>query len=284
MLVFIEGSDSFLARQAINQIKKKYLDKNPDGVELVDVDASEGSLNWADLQAVPLFAQTRLVVLRRVGQLSPTEQESLASFLNASPDSTVAVLWDEKALPAKSSLAVPVKKAAKTISALPLSGNSLKNHLVARAKARDYQLSDTELSLLISEHGSDLWAQETAIAVLALGGQTEQRGKARPSEQFALYRAVQTGNWLAAANFIRQDIAAGQPIELLIGMIASALRKRREDAERVAITNLLADVDLGLKTGLLDEQAAAALFVSNLPKPRRNRVRWETVWEESLGG
>ncbi|MEX1051837.1 MAG: hypothetical protein WEC83_00400 [Patescibacteria group bacterium] len=284
MLVFIEGSDSFLARQAINLIKKKYLDKNPDGVELVDIDAAEQTANWADLQAVPLFAQTRLVVLRRVSQLNLAQQESLASFLMVSPASTVAVLWDDKPLPAKSALAAEAKKAGKTISAAPLAGNALKNHLANRAKTQGHTLSDTELSQLIGEHGSDLWAQETAIAVLALGGQTERRGQAKPSEQFALYRAIQTGNWKAAANFIRQDIAAGQPIELLVGMIAAALRKRPESAERVAITNLLADLDLGLKTGLLDDQAAAALLAADLLQTGRNRVRWETVWEESFGG
>ena len=283
MLVFVEGSDSFLAKQAIDQIKQKYLEKNPDGVELSDIDTADGVLNWADLQAVPLFAQTRLVVLRRIGQLSVVEQESLASFLSASPASTVVVLWDEKALPAKSTLAGALQ-AAKRIAANPLSGSHLKNHLIARAKQQNYQLSDTEVQQLISEHGSDLWAQETAVAVLALGGRGEAHNKIHPSEQFALYRAVQTGNWRSAANFIRQDIAAGAPIELLIGTVASALRKRPASPERKAVTEVLADVDLGLKTGLLDEESAAALFITELPNRRQNRVKWEALWEESLGG
>ncbi len=282
MLVFIEGSDSFLALQAIQQIKRKYLAKNPDGVELLDIDAADGVLNWADLQAVPLFAQTRLVILRRVGQLTVAEQESLAGFLTTSPASTVAVLWDEKALPAKSALAAALQ-VAKRISSAPLYGSALKNHLIARAKLQDHQLTDSEIGQLVSDHGSDLWAGETAITVLALGGQGEARNKARPSEQFALYRAVQTGNWRSAANFIRQDIAAGAPIELLIGMIASALRKRPATPERRAVTEVLADVDLGLKTGLLDEQSAAALFIAELPIRRQNRVKWEALWEESLG-
>lgn len=283
MLIFIEGSDSFLARLAINQIKQKYLEKNPDGVELLDIDVTEGVLNWADLQAVPLFAQTRLVILRRVGQLGTAEQESLAGFLKVAPDSTVTVLWDEKALPVKNRL-TEIVRTAKHIKVAPLSGQALRNHLVSRAKQQNYQLSEVAARELMNEHGSDLWAQETALSVLALGGQSEAGNKTKPSEQFALYRAVQTGNWRLAANLIRQDIAAGAPIELLIGMIASALRKRPVTAERKAVTEVLVDVDLGLKTGLLDEPAAAALFIAELPTGRQNRVKWEALWEESLGG
>ena len=67
MIVYIKGSDSFLAREAILAIKKKYLAKNPEGVELIEIDVDTPMINWADLQAVPLFATSRLIIIRHAG-------------------------------------------------------------------------------------------------------------------------------------------------------------------------------------------------------------------------
>ena len=71
---------------------------------------------------------------------------------------------------------------------------------------------------------------------------------------------------------------------MLIGSIASALRKNIDSVEKSSAIRVLADVDLGLKTGLLDKDSAIALMTADLPKGRQNRVEWEELWEESLGG
>ena len=104
MLISISGADSFLAKEAIGKIKAKYREKNPDGAELIEIDCDGELPNWADLQAVPLFASSRLVIISGVGLLSTKDQDDLAHFLTNLPSSTVAVVWDQKPLKETSAL------------------------------------------------------------------------------------------------------------------------------------------------------------------------------------
>jgi DNA polymerase III delta subunit len=287
MLIYLEGNEPFLAHQAINQLKQRYLSKN-DGVELVSIDVTNPSTSlrasWADLQAVPLFAQTRLVIIKNLAELPMAEQESLSSYLNNLPQSTVAVVWaGAKSLTKNSPLLKALDKAPKIISVVLPTGSALKKHLQKRADYYGLKLEPALTSQLLEEFGSDLWALENELAVLALGGQTTARSGEK-TEPFALYRAVQNNSWSTAKKLLCQEYANGAPIELLIGSIASALRKKAVSPERREATKVLIDIDAGIKTGWLDEAAAVALMQADLPKGRQNRVEWEQLWEESLGG
>jgi DNA polymerase III delta subunit len=283
MLVYLEGNEPFLAHQTISQLKARYLSKN-DGVELVSIDATEGKINWADLQAVPLFAQTRLVIIKNLVDLPVAEQESLAGYLGSLPPTTVAVVWaGTKPLPKTSALGKALAKAAKTINVALPTGPALKRHLEKRAGHYGLKLEAILANELMEEFGGNLWALENELAVLALGGQTTAKSGEKV-EPFALYRAVQSNHWPTAKKLLRQEYQNGAPIELLIGSIASALRKKAPGLERREATKVLIDIDAGLKTGWLDEGAAVALMQADLPKGRQNRVEWEQLWEESLGG
>lgn len=284
MLVYFEGNEPFLAHLAIKQLKERYLAKN-DGVELINIDASEGKINWVDLQATPLFSQTRLVILRNLSVLTTSEQESLASYLGNLPTTTIAVVWEGSKPLAKTSPLQPVfkKKDTKNISVILPSGTALKKHLLSRAGHYNLKLDLKVEQQLLEDFGHDLWALDNELAVLALGGQSSATTNQK-TEPFALYRFVQAGNWPKAKETLRQEHQNGAPIELLVGSIASALRKKAVSAERLSATKLLLDIDAGIKTGLLDEGAAVALLSADLPKGRQNRVEWEQLWEESLGG
>lgn len=284
MLIFLEGNESFLAHQAIRQIKDKYLAKNPDGVELIQIEADVNVVNWADLQAAPLFSQTRLIFIKRVGLLKIDDQKTLASYLKNIPASSIVVVWDDKAINKKSPLADSLSGPdVKNINTQPPYGDKLTRHIARRAKYHGIELIQEQRTKLMSDFGQDLWGMDTELAVMSLGGQVT-KSKDKSAEPFALYRAVQAGNWGRAKELIRQDYKAGAPIELLIGSIASALRKSGNNTERDSAVRILADVDLGLKTGLLDKGSAIALMTTDLPKGRQNRVVWEELWEESLGG
>ncbi|MEX0594710.1 MAG: hypothetical protein WD157_01250 [Patescibacteria group bacterium] len=283
MLIFIQGNESFLAHQIIRQLKDKYLAKNPDGVELMDADASEQPINWADLRAAPLFAQNRLIFIRQVSALITSEQESLANYLSNLPESSVVVIWDGKPLKKGQLLDRLSATSVKKINTAPLTGLALAKHIDARSKHHQIALTGEQKNRLQGDFGNDLWGMETELAVMSLGSEQSQ-SKVRASEPFAFYRAVQTGNWLQAKKLLLKDHAAGVPIELLIGSIASAIRKSNQPANYRELVNTLADLDLGLKTGLIDESSAIALMRTDLPKSRQKRVVWEEQWEENLGG
>src|SRR3989344_9087958 len=117
MLIYISGADSYLAREAISKLKAKYLEKNPDGTELVSIDCTETIPNFADLRAVPLFATSRLIVIKGAGLLAIKDQDDLASYLTDLPTTTIVVLWDSKPLTAKGKLLDIAGQADKKISA-----------------------------------------------------------------------------------------------------------------------------------------------------------------------
>lgn len=283
MLVYLEGNEPFLAHLTIKQLKERYLAKN-DGVELIVVDATQDKINWADLQAVPLFAQTRLVIIKNLSDLLSSEQVSLAGYLTNLPKTTVAVLWEGfKPLLKNSLLRQALAKSDKILDVSLPTGSAVKKHLQARADYHGLKLEPAIELQLVNEFGHDMWALENELAVLALGGQSSA-SKKQKVEPFALYRFVQSGNWTMAKKTLLEEYQAGSPIELLVGSIASALRKKPASLERREATKVLIDVDAGIKTGLLDEGAAVALLSADLPKGRQNRVEWEQLWEESLGG
>src|SRR3989344_3442219 len=148
MIVFISGSDSFLARDAVHKLKTKYLEKNPEGVELIEIDATEPMRNWADLKASPLFATSRLIIIKRAGELLVDEQNNLASMLTNLPTSSVVVVWDGKSLKARSPLAVEVAAATKIIEAEPLEGLALKNWIKAQATELGFEVTPDSVNEL----------------------------------------------------------------------------------------------------------------------------------------
>jgi|GEM_PF-1255992 len=289
MLIYINGPDTFLAKAAIDQIKDKYIAKNPTGTELVEIDGGNPStglrINWADLRAIPLFATSRLVIVRGLAELSASSQESLASFLTHLPETTVAVIYQAAPLKADHPLTSALAQANKVITATPLVGSALKTWLKKQAIAQQLSLDEAALEELIGAHGSNLWALSSELATRANAGQvtvtsTQKEVEAAP---FALFNYVRSGNWTAAKLQLRREARLGKPAELIFGLLAAAIRKELRAGEaKKDITDLLIDLDFGLKTGLLDGDSALALLVSHLPKPARTRVQWEATWRETF--
>ncbi|HUD21083.1 MAG TPA: hypothetical protein VMQ44_03400 [Candidatus Saccharimonadales bacterium] len=278
MLVFLSGSDPFLAKRAIDEIKAKYLQKNS-GAELIEINGDQPITgNFADLQAVPLFATTRLVIIKQVGQMAKNDQENLASFLGNLPETTVAVVWDGKLLPAGSKLGEVLAAAKKIIPVAPLEGVTLKNFIKKQAGELGTELTSELADNLLAAFGNDLWALSSELHRLSLGGTLEE-AKKDLEEKFIYFRLIRSRNWSAIGKELRRDLDRGVPIELTMGMLFAAVRKELSDEERKSITELMADLDYGLKTGLLDDAAVTALLVAHLPKPAAKRVVWERAWQ-----
>jgi len=280
MIIFVEGTDSYLAKQAIDQIKQKYLAKNPLGSELVELD-EESQFNWANLQAVPLFSQFRLVIIRRAGLMEKSNQEQLASYLAQLPASTVAVVWDQKPLAKDGTLAKILIQATKRISAQPLIGPSLERFIIKRADLLGQKISTQVSRDLINQFGDNLWAITTELA----SGNQEASTLLKPNneERFIFYRLIRQNNWPAVAQALQEQYGRGEPIELIIGSLAAAIRKELTDTKlKPKLVDLLVDIDLALKVGLLDDGSAIALLIAHLSETSANRVKWEEVWGEVI--
>ncbi|OGD61750.1 hypothetical protein A3A71_00375 [Candidatus Berkelbacteria bacterium RIFCSPLOWO2_01_FULL_50_28] len=292
MLISIIGTDSFLAREAITRIKVKYLEKNPDGTELVEIDcdlAGSADLsfdrlrtNFTNLQAVPLFATSRLVVIRGAGLLSVSDQDGLAAFLDNLPSTTVAVVWDQKALKPNSVLSVQTDNAAKLISANPLEGQALRRWIGAKAKELEIELGGKQTDELIQRFGSDLWAISTELETFSLTGRpTSSWAKGEVGEAFALFRLVRQNNWTGVAKELRAAMGRKEAPEMLLGSLAAAVRRDvRQDNLKLKLTELMADVDIAMKTGTLEPDKAISVLAAHIANPDESRVQWEATWEE----
>lgn len=282
MLIHVAGSDSFLAKRAIDQIKDKYLAKNPDGAELIEITPETENPNWADLQAIPLFATSRLVIVKEAAKLAAGHQENLAHFLTNHPDTTVVIVWDGKALKVGTPLQTALATAKKTIIVSPLEGRSLQAWVKKRTEELALKLSTDQLTALAAD-GAELWAIENELQRLANDSTAEiSLRKKIADEPFAVFNFIRRQDWPAVKKWLVSELEAGKPFELTLGGLAAAVRKElRDPATRQAVTELMMDVDIGVKTGLLDDRAAVAVLIANLPKPARERVRWEDAWEET---
>lgn len=285
MIIFISGSDSFLAGRAISQIKQKYLQKNPGGAELIEITPDILQINWADLQAVPLFATSRLVVIKSAGKLDKNSQENLAHFLKIKPDTTVVILWDEKKIDPKSALTAALQDAKQTLSAEPLSLTATEKHTLKRAKELNIGLSSEQLRQILNAIGNDLWAIENELIFRSNSNNNAGSSIAKKiiqDEPFAVFSFVRNGQWGSVKKIIRDELSEGMPIEMIIGGVAAAVRKESRDANlQHQATDLMMDIDVGLKTGALDDEAAAALLIAYLPNGLGKRVQWEDQWGET---
>lgn len=281
MIVYLNGTDSFLAREAINKLKAKYREKNPDGTELIEIDCTEPLPNFADLQAVPLFATSRLAVIKEAGLLAIKDQDDLASYLTDLPTTTIVVLWDSKPFAAKGKLLSIANQASKKISVEPLSGTALRRWLSGYAKESGIELGNEQVAELINRFGSNLFAHSTELATLALSNQsTSSWAIETATEPFILYRLLMANNIEALRAMIKDMAAKDEPAELVIGMLAAATRKMPNNKRRLKLTEILADLDFALKTGLLDNESALALLVANLAQRATTRLQWSEAWLE----
>ncbi len=279
MLIFIRGEDSFLAREAILAIKQKYRHKNPDGVELIEIDAEQPITSWADLKAVPLFASSRLIIIKRASELPIVEQDNLASILTDLPASSVVVVWDGQPFKAEGALSQICHKATKIISAKSLEGLALKSWLKAQAAVLGIEVTAKQIEQRIDQYGSDLWAIQTDLKTRQGLASISVRGRAPTEKPFALFDYVRAGKWSELKKHLVASFNRGEAVEMIIGGLAAAVRKNVPDQERRRkMTDILSEIDLALKSGLIEPGDAIALLASYLPDGQK-RVQWEQVWQ-----
>jgi DNA polymerase III delta subunit len=278
MIIFVTGNDSYLAAAAIAQIKQKYLQKN-DGAELIEIDEATPEPNWADLQAVPLFATSRLVVIRRLGLFPAATLKTLPRILAEAPPSTVVVVWDGKPI-TEPELVKTLQGAAKVIPAATLVGRARSAWLQRRAKELEVELSQEDAQSLANASIADLWWLETELQSRVGGQVTGGAAKNTTGEPFAFFNLIRRRDWSGVKKELARKVQLGEPIELTIGSLAAAARKELKGSEAVDVLTTLLDIDLGLKTGFLEGGSAVALMSAHLPVPAPNRVQWEQAWEE----
>jgi len=284
MIILLEGTDSFLAHQAIKKIKDQYYTKNPSGVELIELDSESAQINWADLLTVPLFAQSRVIIVKRAGRLPLAEQGLLHESLRQLPTSTIAVIWPEKALDTKGPLATFLSKPDRSVAVETPTGRSLDQWISKEANNRNVVLTNEQATELAQAFPGDLWGLTTELDHYQLSGAaTSELQTALATEPFIYFRLVRAKQWSQVAEQISQDITQGLAPELILGGLGAAIRGTTMDRnEKRRLVDLLLTTDLAIKTGLAEAETALALLIATLPKTAVPSVQWEELWESGI--
>lgn len=275
MLIYIKGEDAYKAKQSIDAIKARYLEKNGD-LGLTQIEP-ESQINWQDLLAVPLFASSRLTVVKNAASLSDTQQLQLSSFAKQLPGQTVLVVWPGSGT-LEASLASVLLGATKVIDASVPTNTEKKQRIKKLLKQSELELSADELEAL------SMYDDQTIDTILAqrLLGYEVLLESTPEKQQFAYFNAVRARDWMLVAKLFLTDLRDGVPTEIVIGSIASAMRKYISNSERLKYVECLLDYDFALKTSLLEPEQVAALLGQQLGNIGQKRVEWEEIWEETI--
>lgn len=165
----LHGSERLLIERAVDAIRAAVDSTGAPGfnVDLFDGKGLEAAAVVSAAQTLPMMADRRLVLVRHVDAMTPTEQANLASYVEDPGETTCLVLTAEK-LDGRGKLVKAAKKRGALIEGKPLRGRELREFVRSEAAARDHSIAPQAVEALIEAVGEDLAAIDDALERLSL--------------------------------------------------------------------------------------------------------------------
>jgi DNA polymerase-3 subunit delta len=163
------GTERLLIERAVDTVRKAVDSMGAPGfnIEVFDGKGLDAARVISAARTIPMMADTRLVLLRHVDAMTPTEQTNLAEYLNDPCDSTCLLVTATK-LDGRSKLSKAAKKAGVLIETKPLRGRELREFIRAEATAREHNIAPQAIEALLDAVGDDLAAIDDAVERLSL--------------------------------------------------------------------------------------------------------------------
>jgi DNA polymerase-3 subunit delta len=163
------GTERLLIERVVDAVRKVVDSMGVPGfnVEVFDGKGLDAARVISAARTVPMMADTRLVLLRHVDAMTPTEQTNLAEYLDDPSDSTCFLATATK-LDGRAKLAKAAKKKGYLIEAKPLRGRELREFIRAEATAREHTIAPQAIEALLDAVGDDLAAIDDAMERLSL--------------------------------------------------------------------------------------------------------------------
>ncbi len=212
MIVFLGGNNDYAIVQHLQKLRKQYVQKYTDALEMVECDLSEMTIPQLEqqLMATPMFFTHRLLIVHALGA-GKIDPDILMPVLERTPESTVAVL-DGRGLDRRSRL-------YKRLAALPsakiyeqLTESQMITWAQREAKGLDAVLSRPVAQYLIQRVGTHTdaqWRLAHELAKLAAGADGGEITKA-----------------------LVDEIVAADPSSSIFDLIAALRRHAPQDALR----------------------------------------------------
>lgn len=163
------GSERLLIERVIEAVRKAIDSMGaPDfNIEVFDGKGLEAATVKGAARTLPMMADMRLVLVRHVDAMTPTEQGELGDYLEDPSDTTCLLLTATK-LDGRAKLAKTAKKRGYLVDAKPLRGRELREFVRAEAAARDHNIAPRAIEALLEAVGDDLAAIDDAMERLSL--------------------------------------------------------------------------------------------------------------------
>jgi DNA polymerase-3 subunit delta len=163
------GTERLLIERVVDAVRKVVDSMGVPGfnVEVFDGKGLDAARVISAARTIPMMADTRLVLLRHVDAMTPTEQTNLAEYLDDPSDSTCFLATATK-LDGRAKLAKAAKKKGYLIEAKPLRGRELREFIRAEATAREHTIAPQAIEALLDAVGDDLAAIDDAMERLSL--------------------------------------------------------------------------------------------------------------------
>ena len=163
------GTERLLLERAVDAIRKAVDAMGAPGfnTEIFDGKGLDAARAISAVRTLPMMADKRLVLIRHVDAMTPTEQNALAAYLDDPADSGCLVMTADK-IDGRSKLAKASKKKGVLIDAKPLRSGELREFIRAEASARDHNIAPQAVETLLDAVGDDLSAIDDAMERLSL--------------------------------------------------------------------------------------------------------------------
>ena len=229
------GDERLLIERALCAVRRAVDSMGAPGfnVEVFDGKGLAAAPILSAARTLPMMADKRLVLVRRVDAMTPTEQANLVAYLDDPSDSTCLVLTAVK-LDGREKLAKTARKKGYLVEAKPLRGRQVREFIQAEAKARQHAIAPQAVEALLDAVGEDLAAIDDAVERLSLFVGAGQRidadavmacvTKVRVESIWSLVDAIglkDRRQGIAAAQSLLED---REPPLRLLAMVARQLR------------------------------------------------------------
>jgi len=163
------GTETFLLERAGGALRKAAVASGVPGFneDILDGQGLRGAQVASLAGTLPMMADTRFVLVRRVDQMALAEQGELSAYLAAPNPSTCLVLTATK-LAANTKLGKAAKKAKARFDAKALKAAGARKFVTAEADARGHAMAGDAAEMLVESLGEDLAALDDAVERLSL--------------------------------------------------------------------------------------------------------------------
>ena len=163
------GTERLLIERAIDAVRSAVDSMGAPGfnVEVFDGKGLDAARVVSTARTLPMMSDLRLVLVRHIDAMTPSEQAVLAPYLDDPSETSCLVLTATK-LDGRAKLTKTAKKRGYLVDAKPLRGRELREFVRSEAAAREHPIAPEAVEALLDAVGDDLAAIDDAMERLSL--------------------------------------------------------------------------------------------------------------------